>query len=295
MVKEVLELGITAEQIRSSIYTIRGVQVMLDRDIAKLYSVETRVLNQAVSRNTERFPEEYCFQLSDAEFQEWKSQLVMSKSNKMGLRRPPYAFSERGVAMLSTVLRSDSAITISMRIMDAFVAMRHYLVDNALVFQRLDRIELKQLEVDEKFRQLFRQLETPKPNKAVIFFKGQMWDATSCIEGIIERAERSIILIDGYVDKRTLDLLSKKKGEVSVSIHTTRKNCQLTEKEISDFNAQYGPLEIRFTDEFHDRFVILDEKELYHIGASIKDAGRKAFEISLNEDDGILKGLFLRL
>ena len=295
MEKEVLELGITAEQIRNRIYTIRKVQVMLDRDIAKLYSVETRVLNQAVNRNSERFPEEYCFQLSDAEFHEWKSQLVMSNSDKMGLRRPPYAFTERGVAMLSTVLRSDSAIVISMRIMDAFVSMRHYLADNAMVFQRLDRIELKQLEADEKFKKIFSQLEQPRPDKAVIFFKGQMWDATSCIEEIISRAEKSIILIDNYVDRKTLDLLSRKKTGIPVEIHTSEKNCNLTKKEISDFRNQYGPLTIKPTDEFHDRFLILDNKQLYHIGASIKDVGRKAFEISLNEDKGILKGLLSRL
>ena len=179
--------------------------------------------------------------------------------------------------------------------MKAFVAMRHYLADNAMVFQRLDRIELKQLEADEKFKKIFNQLEQPRPNKAVIFFKGQMWDATSCIEEIINKAEKSIILIDNYVDRKTLDLLSRKKPEIPVEIHTSEKNCRLTEKEISDFKDQYGPLEIRTTDEFHDRFLILDNRELYHIGASIKDAGKKAFEISLNEDEGILKGILSRL
>ena len=173
--------------------------------------------------------------------------------------------------------------------------MRHYLADNAMVFQRLDRIELKQLEADEKFRKIFSQLEQPRPDKAVIFFKGQMWDATSCIEEIISKAEKSIILIDNYVDRKTLDLLSRKKAGIPVEIHTSEKNCKLTEKEISDFKDQYGPLVIRTTDEFHDRFLILDNRVLYHIGASIKDAGKKAFEISLNEDEGILKGILSRL
>ena len=173
--------------------------------------------------------------------------------------------------------------------------MRHYLADNAMVFQRLDRIELKQLEADEKFDQIFKQLETPKPGKAVIFFKGQMWDATSCIEEIIGKAEESIILIDGYVDKGTLDMLSKKKAGVSIEIHTLQKNCKLTEKEIDAFRSQYGKLEIKCTDEFHDRFLILDRKVLYHIGSSIKDAGKKAFEISLNEDEKLLESLIARL
>ena len=291
----ILPVSITSDDIRNRIYTIRGMQVMLDRDIAKLYGVETRVLNQAVRRNPGRFPESYCFQLSDDEFLNWKSQIVMTNSEIMGLRRNPFAFSERGVAMLSTVLRSGTAIEISMRIMDAFVEMRHYLTDNSLVFQRLDRIELKQLEADEKFDQIFKQLETPKPDKAVIFFKGQMWDATSCIEEIIGKAEESIILIDGYVDKGTLDMLSKKKAGVSVEIHTLQKNCKLTEKEINAFRSQYGKLEIKYTDEFHDRFLILDRKVLYHIGASIKDAGKKAFEISLNEDGKLLESLIARL
>ena len=197
--------------------------------------------------------------------------------------------------MLSAVLRSSIAVSVSIRVMDAFVAMRHYLTDNAMVFQRLDRIKLKQLEADEEFKNIFSQLEQPKPDKAIIFFKGQMWDATSCIEEIISRAEKSIILIDNYVDRKTLDLLSRKKAGIPVEIHTTKKNCELTEKEISDFSNQYGPLIIRITDEFHDRFLILDNKELYHIGASIKDAGKKAFEISLNEDDGILESLLDRL
>ena len=298
MEKEMIELEITAEQIKSRIYTIRGVQVMLDYDLAQLFQVETRILNQAVKRNIERFPERFCFQLTEKELTESKSQLViLNKGQGRGsnVKYLPHVFTEEGVAMLSAVLRSSIAVSVSIRVMDAFVAMRHYLSDNAMVFQRLDRIELKQLEADEKFKKIFSQLEQPRPNKAVIFFKGQMWDATSCIEEIISKAEKSIILIDGYVDRKTLDLLSKKKAGIPVEIHTTERNCKLTEKEISDFRNQYGPLVVRTTDEFHDRFIILDNRELYHIGASIKDAGKKAFEISLNEDEQILKGILSRL
>lgn len=288
-------MTISPDEIRKRIYTIRGMQVMLDRDIARLYEVETRVLNQAVRRNPERFPESYCFQLSDDEFENWKSQIVMTNSEKMGLRRNPHAFSERGVAMLSTVLHSNTAIEISMRIMDAFVEMRHFLADNAMVFQRLDRIELKQLEADDKFNQIFKQLEAPKQDKSVIFFKGEMWDATICIEEIISKAKKSITLIDGYVDRNTLDMLSRKKTGVKVSIYTLKKGCTLTQKEISAFSSQYGPLEIKYTDEFHDRFLILDNTILYHIGASIKDAGKKTFEISLNDDEIMMKTLLSRL
>ena len=207
----------------------------------------------------------------------------------------PYAFTESGVAMLSALLRSEIAVRTSIMVINAFVSMRHYLSDNAMVFQRLDRIELKQLEADEKFKQIFKQLDVPKQNKAVIFFKGQMWDATSCIEEIIGEAKKSIILIDGYVDKGTLDMFTKKKSGVYVEIHTIRKNFGITQKEIYTFSAQYGPLSIKFTDEFHDRFMILDKKSLYHIGASIKDAGKKTFEISLNDDEKMLTALLSRL
>ena len=197
--------------------------------------------------------------------------------------------------MLSAVLRSEIAIRISVAIMNTFVSMRHYLADNAIVFQRLDRIELKQLEADEKFGQIFKQLETPKPDNAVIFFRGQMWDATSCIEKIIGEAKESVTLIDNYVDRNTLDMLSRKRPGTEITIYTTKRNCDLSEKEIHDFQAQYGQLSITYTDEFHDRFLILDRKELYHIGASIKDAGKKAFEISLNEDGKILEAILARI
>ena len=197
--------------------------------------------------------------------------------------------------MLSSVIHTSVSIQANISIMRSFVRMRHYLADNAMVLQRMDRIELKQLETDEKFNMIFKQLESPKEDKAVIFFKGQMWDATSCIEDIIGRARKTIILIDGYVDKNTLDMFTSKRPEVSVIIHTNQKNCKITDKEYNDFNNQYGPLKIKYTDEFHDRFLILDNKELYHIGASIKDAGKKAFEISINEDMRILEAILQRL
>jgi len=291
-------MTISSDDIRKRIYTIRGAQVMLDADLAELYNVETRILNQAVKRNAERFPARFCFQLTEEELVASKSQFVILNMNKgrgSNVKHLPHVFSEEGVAMLSAVLHSAVAVSISIRIMEAFVEMRHFLADNAMILQRLDRIELKQLEADEKFNQIFKQLETPKRDKAIIFFKGQMWDATSCIEEIIGKAAKSIILIDGYVDKGTLDILSTKKPAVAAEIHTSQKNCKLTEKEISAFQGQYGKLEISYTDEFHDRFLILDEKVLYHIGASIKDAGRKAFEISLNEDEKMLKSLLSRI
>ncbi|MBO4717749.1 MAG: ORF6N domain-containing protein, partial [Spirochaetales bacterium] len=256
-----LELLIKADDIRNKIYTIRGVQVMLDSDLAQLYQVETRILNQAVKRNINRFPERYCFQLTEEEVDTSKSHIVIlnrTKGRGSNIKYLPHAFSEEGVAMLSAILRSPIAVQMSIKIMDAFVSMRHYLADNAMVFQRLDRIELKQLEADEKFHQLFGRLEEPRTDKAVIFFKGQMWDAASCIEQILEKAEREIILIDSYVDRRTLDMLSRKKAGVTVLLFTSASGNRITEKELNDFNSQYPSLEVRMTDEFHDRFLILD-------------------------------------
>ena len=237
-------MTITSYNIRNKIYTIRGLQVMLDADLAELYHVNTKALNQAVKRNINRFPSSFCFQLTLAE----KEELVTTCDRLTRLKHSsvcPNVFTESGVAMLSAILRSDVAVNTSIAIMNAFISLRHYMADNAVVFQRLDRIEIKQLEADEKFNQLFKQL----------------------------------------------DMLAKKKPGVSVEIHTTQKNCKLTQKEVDSFSGQYGSLNIKYTNEFHDRFLILDSKELYHIGASIKDAGKKAFEISLNNDEKMLTSL----
>ena len=250
-----------------------------------------------MKRNIDRFPETFCFQVT----KEYLSSRCQNGTLNENLRRGanlkylPFVYSEQGVAMLAGVLHSGTAVRISISIMNVFVAMRHYLADNALVFQRLDRIELKQLEADEKFNQLFSRLEEPGTDKAVIFFKGQMWDASSCIERILEQAYSEIILIDSYVDRRTLDMLSRKKTGVAVLMFTSASGNRTTDKEINDFNAQYPSLEVRITDEFHDRFLILDRKNMYHIGASIKDAGKKAFEISISEDPKILEGILDRL
>jgi len=278
-----LQLIKSSEEIRNKIYTIRGVQVMLDSDLASLYEVETFNLNKAVKRNSDRFPQNFCFQLNSDEFNVLRFQIGISKE-RGGRRYLPYAFTEQGVAMLAGILHSDVAVKMSIAIINTFVEMRHYLADNALVFQRLDRIEVKQLEADNNFKAIFKQLEELREKKAVLFFKGQMYDAFSCIANIISKAKTDIILIDGYVDTGTLDLLSKKKKAVTVEIHTSTTGCKLTQKEITDFNSQYGKLSVNYTTDFHDRFMILDRTALYHIGASIKDAGKKAFEISIIDD-----------
>jgi hypothetical protein len=235
---------------------------------------------QAVKRNQDRFPDSFIFQLSDAEFQHWKSQIVISNADKMGLRRAPYAFTEQGVAMLSAVLRSDTAIQVSIQIMQTFVTMRKFLINNASVFQRLDHIELKQLKTDEKLEQIFKDLETGQiqPNQG-IFFDGQIFDAYSFVSSLIREAKKSIILIDNYVDDTVLALLSKRNRQVSASVYTLKISLQL-DLDLKKHNSQYPEIKIFELKETHDRFLILDEKELYHFGASLKDLGKKWFAFS---------------
>ena len=269
---------ISNDDIKSKIYNIRGMQVMLDRDLAVLYGVETRVLNQAVKRNIERFPERFCFQLNQKDIDSSKSQIViLDKKSGRGsnIKYMPYAFTEAGVSMLSSVLKSKTAIDASIRIIDAFVAMRHFIADNAGIFQRLDRVETKLLNHDEKIDKIFKQLESSTSGNAAIFFMGTFYDAKSFVGDLVAKANESLILIDDYVSKATLDILRRRKDGVSITIYTTskpRNKDRLSENEIKDFNNQYGKLEVKSNDTFHDRFLILDNKELYSIGASLKDA-----------------------
>lgn len=290
--------------IKSMIYVIRNKQVMLDSDLAMLYQVETRVFNQAVKRNIARFPDSFRFQISKDEYEALRSQIVTSKEedangNKKGGRRYlPYVFTEQGIAMLSAVLRSDVAIQVSINIMNAFVEMRRFIANNALLFDRISSIELKQLEyqkqTDEKLEQIFEYISEHEEAGQKVFFDGQIYDAFSLIVSLIQKAEKEITLIDGYVDVGTLNLLSKKKENVSVTIYT-QKRTRLTKKDVENFNAQYPALEVKYTKVFHDRFLILDRGTAYHVGASLKDAGKKCFGINLIQDAGIIRDILQRL
>lgn len=290
--------------IKSMIYVIRNKQVMLDSDLAMLYQVETRVFNQAVKRNIARFPDSFRFQISKDEYEALRSQIVTSKEedakgNKKGGRRYlPYVFTEQGIAMLSAVLRSDVAIQVSINIMNAFVEMRRFIANNALLFERISNIELKQLEyqkqTDEKLEQIFEYISGHEEAGQKVFFDGQIYDAFSLIVSLIQKAEKEITLIDGYVDVGTLDLLSKKKENVSVTIYT-QKRTRLTKKDVENFNAQYPALEVKYTKVLHDRFLILDRDTAYHVGASLKDAGKKCFGINLIQDAGIIRDILQRL
>lgn len=268
--------------IESRIITIRNVQVLVDRDLAELYQVETKVLNQAVKRNLERFPDGFRFQLSKIE----KDKLVTSCDRFDSLKHSssnPYVFTEQGVAMLSAILRSDVAIQVSIQIMQAFVAMRKFLVNNASVFQRLDQLELKQITTDKKIAQIFNALETGQPEpKQGIFFDGQVFDAYVFVSDIIKKAKTDILLIDNYIDETVLILLAKRTKNVKATIFTKTisKHLQL---DLNKHNNQYPRIEIKTLAKSHDRFLIIDHKELYHFGASLKDLGKKWFAFTKME------------
>lgn len=278
----------TSEDIKDLIYTVRGKQVMLDSDVAKLYNCETKYVNRVVKRNIERFPEEFCFQLEQEEFQNLRCQFVTSslkKQNYGGRRYMPYVFTEQGIAMLSALLKSEIAVNVSIQIMKAFIEMRNFLFYNGQVFQEINAMKSKLLEHDEKFNIVFDKLQSKKEKEfnEKIFFDGQIWDSYSLIIDIIKRAKNKILIIDNYIDDSILKMLAKKNKDVEVVILTSQ-NCDISKLDINKFNKQYPTLKIARSNKFHDRFIIIDNKELYHCGASLKDLGKKCFAISKIED-----------
>ena len=323
--EEKLELT-TIEEIQGIIYTIRGKQVMLDSDAARLYNTETKKINQAVKRNIERFPEDFCFQLTEEEYDTLRSKIVLnskssidnnnwsqivtsSKSNPEDLRLQiatsslenqnskhrgkkylPYVFTEQGIAMLSGLLKNKIAVQVSINIMNAFVKMRHFLKENGQVFERLTSVEYRLIEHDKKFDIVFDKLQEKQIENQRIFFDGQIYDAYSLIIDIIKKSNYKITIIDNYVDDSILEILSKKKDNVEVVILTSNKS-NIKNIDIQKFNKQYPTLKVAKTDKFHDRFIILDEKEMYHLGASIKDLGKKCFGINKIGNNDIIETL----
>lgn len=280
--------------IENKILVIRGQQVMLDRDLAELYGVETKVLNQAVKRNIERFPERFMFQLDNYEYTSLRSQIVTLKNDSNESLRGkhskylPYAFTEQGCAMLSSVLRSETAIQVSIKIMDAFVAMRHFLQNNAQIFAELKSVRQHQIDTDVQLNETNRRIDElfDRMDKYAIddtqgiFFQGQIFDAYAKFESFLQSATKEIILIDNYVDLSVLQRLTKKQPGVNVTIYT-KPNTPLTAQDIQSFNAQYPTLTVRQTTTMHDRFLIIDNTTLYHIGASLKDLGKKCFAFEI--------------
>ena len=307
----VVQDNISNKEIKNLIYTIRGKQVMLDRDVAMLYHYPTKRINEAVNRNKQRFPENFCFQLTEEEYKSLRfknsalneinsrnvnednsirSQIATLNENAgRGKHRKylPYVFTEQGIAMLSGLLKNDVAIQVSINIMNAFVEMRKFLAVNGQLFERLTNVEYKLLEHDRKFDKVFDQLQNEGNIKQKIFFEGQIYDAYSLIIDIIKKASKKILIIDNYIDDSVLKMLAKKNKNVEVVILTSEKS-NIQKIDIQKFNKEYPILKIAKTNKFHDRFIVIDNKEMYHLGASIKNLGKKCFGINKIEDMEII-------
>lgn len=287
------EITISQRQIENRIFAIRGMQVMLDRDLAEMYQVEVKRLNEQIKRNIERFPESFRFQLDDNETNELvancdRFEMLKHSSNN------PYAFTEQGVAILSAVLRSQIAIKVSIQIINAFVEMRKFIAGHSGLLQRMDGIERKQLETDTKIEQVLRVLESKDkiPTQGV-FFDGQVFDAYELASKIIRSAKQNILLIDNYIDESTLTHLSKKGDGVQVLLLTKNIDKQL-QLDIQKANEQYGNYVAKPFTQSHDRFLIIDNTEVYHLGASLKDLGKKWFAFSKMDKssvEGILNSI----
>ena len=310
--KLAIQNELTNEDIKNLIYTIRGKQVMLDSDVAMLYHYSTKRINETVNRNKQRFPENFCFQLNEKEYEvlryknvtlnndtiqenfdnsSLRSQIAtLNESTGRGKHRKylPYVFTEQGIAMLSGLLKNNIAIQVSINIMNAFVEMRKFLMLNGQVFERLTSMEYKLLDHDKKFDIVFDQLQHEENIKQKIFFQGQIYDAYSLIIDIIKKANNKILIIDNYIDDSVLKMLTKKKDNVEVVIFTSNHS-NIQNIDIQKFNKEYPTLKVAKTNKFHDRFIVLDNTEMYHLGASIKDLGRKCFGINKIEDMEIIE------
>jgi len=277
----------TIDNIQNRIFTIRGVQVMLDNDLAEMYQVDVKRLNEQVKRNIDRFPEKFRFQLTKQEFEILKSQFATSSSKHGGKRKLPFVFTEQGVSMLSAALRSETAIKVSIQIIDAFVEMRKFISQNANLFQRINNLEqkqiasnIKQLKTDNKIDAILDAIEARevKPKQG-IFYDGQVFDAYIFVADLIKSAEKSILLIDNYIDETVLQLFTKRKKNVSVTIYT-KNITKILKQDLAKHNSQHPIIAIEKFTKAHDRFLIIDDNIVYHIGASLKDLGKKWFAFS---------------
>lgn len=280
-------MELAKSNIENKIYQIRGVQVMLDSDLAELYQTETKVINRAVKRNENRFPTEFMFQLTEQEWQNLRFQSGTSSEKHGGRRYAPNVFTEQGIAMLSAVLHTDIAVNVSIQIMKAFVVMRKSLGQLHGLLQRMDGLEIKQLNTDQKIEQIFKLLDKEITPRQGIFFEGQLFDAHVFVSNLIKSAEASIIVVDNYVDENTLILLSKRNKDVKCKV-LTRISTALS-KDIEKHNQQYPAIELIENRGSHDRFIVIDNTYLYHFGASLKDLAKKCFAFSRMDD--LLPGL----
>ena len=281
---------VTNEEIKNLIYTIRGRQVMLDSDVAKLFNYATKDLNRNVRNNIERFPEYYCFRLTEDEYKSLRCKNFTLNKNGRGEHRKylPYVFTEYGITMLAGLLKSEIAVSISIKIVNAFIEMRKVLNLNGQVFERLTKIEYKILDYDQKFDEEFNELQYRVEVDQKIFFEGQIWDSYSLIIKIIKEAKFKITIIDNYIDYSILDMLTKRNKNVEVNLLTSEKS-SISKLDIQKFNKEYGMIRLAKTNKIHDRFIIIDNEILYHLGASIKDLGKKCFGINKIIDKNVIE------
>ncbi|MDD3159545.1 MAG: ORF6N domain-containing protein [Candidatus ainarchaeum sp.] len=271
-------VSIDVDNIKNKIYLVRGIEVILDKDLANLYSVKATRLREQVKRNIKRFPTDFMFQLNDFEIDFLVSQNAIPSKKYLGGYRP-YVFTEQGVANLSSILNSEKAILMNIQIMRAFVLMRKFIVNNQLLFNRLNQIESKQIIYDEKLNEIFELLNSKNLPEKGIFFDGQIFDAYKFVLDIIRSAKSSIVLIDNYIDDSVLTLFTKRNENVVLTILTTNLSKQL-EIDLKKFNEQYPLVKIKQFSKSHDRFIIIDNQIVYHFGASLKDLGKKWFAFS---------------
>ena len=280
------------EKIENLIYEIRGIQVMVDRDLAKLYNVETKRINEAVKNNINKFPERFSFLLTDAEMMNLRSRFSTSSVSTHGGRR--YAvrvFTEQGVAMLATILKSKTAIQVSIAIMDAFVAMRKYISSNLIEQKYINNMVLEHDSQIKLLQSTFDKLEEKKKVNE-IYFDGQIYDAYFKIQEIFKEAKKELIIIDGYADNTILDIIKRLKVNVII---VTKLNNLLTKQDVFKYNKQYNNLKVIYDNSFHDRYFILDGKTVYHCGASINRIGYKTFSITLIGDMDVCMSLINRV
>ena len=274
------------KEIEGKIYEINGIPVMLDSDLAKLYSVQTKRINEAVKNNPYKFPERFSWVLNIHDELNLRSKISTSslKSNYGGRRHNIRVFTEQGVAMLTTIIKSKVAVETSIAIMDAFVKMRHFIVNNKNIFISLNNMNNKLIEHDKKINILFDRFEP----KEILLLEGQTYDAYSKLLDIFKLAKEDLIIIDSYADNKVLDMISKLKVNIML---ITKDSKRLNELDIEKYNSQYSNLKLIRNNTFHDRYIIIDKKEVYHLGTSVNNAGNGIFSINKLEDEFIIKYL----
>ena len=286
------------KKIEDCIFEIRGMQVMLDSDVAYFYNVEVRRLNEQMKRNIERFPEDFCFQLNSTEFNNLKSQNATSRYTWGGKHKLPYVYTEQGIMALSGVIKNDTAVQMSIKIVRTFISMRKFILENSDTLLELARLQNRQInfeiETNNRFNEVIKLIDKKELPKQTIFYDGQYYDAYEFISNLIRKAKESIILIDPYQDNKSLSFLKNKKDNVAVYLYKSSKS-KLSNDDISIFEAEYGHINVATIDTFHDRFLIIDKEECYSLGTSLNHAGKRTFGINKILEPAIITSLINKI